>query len=127
VIDCNDFIDQFMLLAVIGACAEGETVLTNAESARFKECDRISEMAGALKAMGAQVEERKDGLVIRSSHLRGITVDSRADHRMVMTMAVAAMVARGNTRITNIECVKKTFPEFVSQMQGVGCDMQAES
>ena len=127
VIDCNDFIDQFMLLAVIGACAEGETILTNAESARYKECDRVSEMAKALKSMGAQVDECRDGLAIRTSQLRGINVDSRADHRMVMTMAVAAMVARGTTRITSIDCVKKTFPEFVIQMQGVGCDMQSES
>jgi 3-phosphoshikimate 1-carboxyvinyltransferase len=76
-IDCNDFIDQFMLLAVVGACAEGETVLTNAEVCRYKECDRIAEMAKALKLMGADVEERPDGLVIRRSKLRGARLDSR--------------------------------------------------
>ncbi|MDP7162570.1 MAG: 3-phosphoshikimate 1-carboxyvinyltransferase, partial [Phycisphaerae bacterium] len=71
-IDCNDFIDQFMLLAVVGACAEGETVLTNAEICRHKECDRITEVCKALKAMGAEVAERSDGLVIRKSRLRGV-------------------------------------------------------
>ncbi len=122
-IDCNDFIDQFMLLAVIATAAEGETVLTNAEVCRYKECDRIAEMAKALKAMGADVEERPDGLVIRQSELRGTRLDSRADHRMVMTLSVAGLIAGGQTVVSNIECVKKTFPDYVSQMQSVGCDL----
>ncbi|MCE5279489.1 MAG: 3-phosphoshikimate 1-carboxyvinyltransferase [Planctomycetaceae bacterium] len=125
-IDCNDFIDQFMLLAVVGACAEGETVLTNAEICRHKECDRISEMAKALKIMGAEVQERPDGLMIRRSRLRGAEHDSRNDHRMVMTLAVAGMVAEGKTLIKNIDCVKKTFPEFVHQMQCIGAELQVD-
>lgn len=122
-IDCNDFIDQFTLLAVIGARAEGETRLVNAESCRHKECDRITEMARALSAMGADVEELPDGLVVRRSELKGVRLDSRADHRMVMTMTVAGLVAEGLTAISDIECVKKTFPDFVPQMQGIGCDL----
>ena len=122
-IDCNDFIDQFMLLAVVGACSEGETVLTNAEVCRHKECDRITETCKALAAMGADIEERPDGLVVRKSKLKGAFIDSRSDHRMVMTMAVAAMLADGDSKIANIECIKKTFPAFVEQMQAVGCEM----
>jgi len=123
-IDCNNFIDQFMLLAVVGACAEGETVLTNAEVCRHKECDRIEEMYQALKTLGADVEQRPDGLVVRSSRLRSGALESRGDHRMVMTLAVAALVAGGTTTIRNIECVKKTFPNFVAQMESIGCDLQ---
>ena len=125
-IDCNNFIDQFMLLAVIGACAEGETVLTNAEVCRHKECDRISEMHKALKAMGADVEERPDGLAVRAGRLHGAKLNSLSDHRMVMTLAVAALVAEGQTFISDVECVKKTFPDFIAQMQGIGCDMQKQ-
>jgi len=125
-IDCNDFIDQFMLLAVVGALSEGETVLTNAESCRHKECDRISEMHRALEAMGAEVTEKPDGLVIRKSKLRGVSLDSRKDHRMVMTLAVAALAADGQTLISDIECVKKTFPDFVGQMQSIRCDMETQ-
>jgi len=125
VIDCNNFIDQFMLLAVVGACTEGETVLTNAEVCRYKECDRIAAMHDALKAMGADVEQRPDGLVIHKSRLRGKRLDSRGDHRMVMTLAVAGLVAEGDTQISSAQCVKKTFPDFVAQMQGLGCDIQA--
>ncbi len=122
-IDCNDFIDQFMLLAVVGACASGETVLTNAEMCRYKECDRISEMYNALNAMGADVEERRDGLVIRRSQLRPAALGSKGDHRMVMTLAVAGLVVAGQISISDIDCVKKTFPHFVPEMQSIGCDM----
>jgi 3-phosphoshikimate 1-carboxyvinyltransferase len=126
-IDCNDFIDQFMPLAVVGACAEGETVLANAEVCRHKECDRISEMHRALSIMGAQVQERPDGLVIRRSRLKGARLDSRNDHRMVMALALAGLVASGQTRVANIECVKKTFPTFVEQMAALGCEMQKQA
>ena len=122
-IDCNDFIDQFMLLAVVGACAEGETSLVNAEVCRYKECDRIKAMHEALTAMGADVTERPDGLVIRGGRLKGATIDSKADHRMVMTMAVAGLVAEGQTMVRNIECVKKTWGDFVVQMECLGADM----
>ena len=124
-IDCNDFIDQFMLLAVVATRAEGETVLANAAVCRHKECDRISEMYKALREMGADVEERDDGLVIRGGPLRGARLDSHADHRMVMTLAVAGLVADGTTVISGVECVKKTFPAFVAEMQAIGCDMRA--
>ncbi|MDY7011205.1 MAG: 3-phosphoshikimate 1-carboxyvinyltransferase [Planctomycetota bacterium] len=125
-IDCNDFIDQFMLLAVIAACCEGETVLTGAEICRHKECDRITEMHRALTEMGADVEERPDGLVVRGGKLRGAKLDSRADHRMVMTLAVAGLAAKGETIISDVECVKKTFPSFIRQMAGIGCDVQKQ-
>lgn len=123
-VDCNDFIDQFMLLAVVGACAEGETTLTNAAICRAKECDRITEMHKALTAMGASVEERPDGLMIRKSKLRGAVIHSRQDHRMVMTLATAALVAEGHTVIQDIECIKKSFPHYVEAMTAVGADMR---
>jgi len=123
-IDCNDFIDQFMMLAVVGACAEGETVLTNAEVCRHKECDRIVEMRKALTAMGADVTERDDGLAIRGGPLRGARLDSRSDHRMVMTLTVAGLLAEGTTVISKVDCVKKTFPGFVGEMQAIGCDLR---
>jgi 3-phosphoshikimate 1-carboxyvinyltransferase len=123
-IDCNDFIDQFMLLAVVGARAEGRTVLANAEVCRHKECDRITEVRKALQQMGADVEERDDGLLIRGGALRSANLDSRCDHRMVMTLAVAGLLAEGTTTISGVECVKKTFPAFVAEMQAIGCDMR---
>ncbi len=125
-IDCNDFVDQLVLLAVVGACAEGETALVNAEVCRHKECDRIAEMCKALKAMGADIEERPDGLTVRRSRLRGAKLDGRGDHRMVMTLATAGLVASGQTLISDAESLKKTFPNFVEQMQSIGCDIQTQ-
>jgi 3-phosphoshikimate 1-carboxyvinyltransferase len=124
-IDCNDFIDQFMLLAVVGACAEGATTLTNAEACRHKECDRITAMDEALTAMGVRVENRPDGLLVHQSDLMGTTRSSLHDHRMVMSLSVAALVATGETTITDIECVEKTFPDFVEQMTLLGADLSA--
>jgi 3-phosphoshikimate 1-carboxyvinyltransferase len=125
-IDCNDFVDMFLLLAVVGACAEGETVLTNAEICRRKECDRIAAAAQVLSGMGADVEELPDGLRIRGGRLRGQQIDSRDDHRVVMTMALAGLVADGDSRISRADCVKKTFPQFAEAMAAVGADMQKQ-
>ena len=125
-IDCNDFIDQFMLLAVVGCYAEGQTVLTNAAICRHKECDRIAEMHRALSAMGARAQERPDGLVVSRSRLHGAVLDSRADHRMVMTLAAAALGATGETVIRDITCIRKTFPHFVSEMENAGAVMFAD-
>jgi len=124
-IDCNDFIDQLPLLAVVGAQAAGETVLVNAEICRHKECDRIAETVKTLQAMGADVEERPDGLAVRRSRLKGVVLDSRNDHRMVMTFAVAGLIAEGRTKINDTKCVRKTFPAFVDQMLGLGAYMEA--
>jgi 3-phosphoshikimate 1-carboxyvinyltransferase len=125
-IDCNDFIDQLPLLAVVGAVAEGETKLVNAAICRDKECDRISATYEALKTMEANIEEQPDGLIIRKSSLCGAKLHSRHDHRMVMTLTVAALVARGQTLIQDTTCVKKTFPQFVEQMSGIGGDIHKQ-
>ena len=125
-IDCNDFIDQLPALAVVGAAAEGETILTNASICRTKECDRIAAMRECLAAMGADVEEREDGLVVRKSSLRGARLNSFQDHRMVMSMTVAALVADGRTIIEDCECVKKTFAKFPEQMMSLGVEIRKE-
>ncbi len=125
-IDCNDFIDQLPLLAVVGAVAEGETILTNAAICRSKECDRITATQESLSAMGADIEERPDGLVIRKSALRGARLRSRHDHRMVMTLTIAGLAAEGRTIVEAAECVKKTFAHFPEQMIGLGAELRKE-
>ncbi|MBN1553676.1 MAG: 3-phosphoshikimate 1-carboxyvinyltransferase [Phycisphaerae bacterium] len=125
-IDCNDFIDQLPVLAVVGTVAEGETTLTNASICRGKECDRIKGMYECLTAMGADVEEREDGLVVRKSTLQGARLSSYQDHRMVMSMTVAALVAGGRTIIEDCDCVKKTFARFPEQMMSLGAEIRKE-
>jgi 3-phosphoshikimate 1-carboxyvinyltransferase len=123
-VDCNNFIDQLPLMAVVGALAEGETRLVNAAVCRQKECDRIAVSDELLTAMGADVEQTDDGLVIRGSKLKGTQLNSHHDHRMVMAMTIAGMAAEGETTINDCSCVKKTFARFPEQMASVGCDLR---
>lgn len=121
--DINDTIDAITILAVLGCYAEGETVLTNAAIARKKECDRIHTIATELKKMGADIEEKGDGLVIRRSSLKGATLSTYHDHRMVMSLSVAAMGAEGTSTIEGVECVAKTYPKFKEHMKALGANI----
>jgi 3-phosphoshikimate 1-carboxyvinyltransferase len=122
-VDVNDFIDGLPILAVLACFAEGETHIYNGKAARKKECDRISCMAKELRKMGADVSEGEDGLKIRKSSLRGANVDSYSDHRMAMSLAVAAMGAAGETMIGPVACVSKTFSSFLSDFVSMGADI----
>ena len=119
--DLSDSPDLLPICAVLGALASGETVLHNVEHARLKECDRIHAMAVELKKMGARIEERRDGLVIRDGGLSGgATIDSWDDHRIVMSMAVAALRAGAATTIKDKEVAAVTFPNFEEVMRTLG-------
>ncbi len=118
-------IDELPLLAVLATQAEGETVVRDAAELRVKESDRIAATARALRAMGAQIEELDDGWVIRGPcKLRGAQVDAEMDHRIAMSMAVAGLVADGETIITGAEAVKTSFPDFADVLAGLGAKIQ---
>ena len=106
-------IDEFPIFAVAATQARGETVVRDAAELRVKESDRIASLAQELRKMGAQVEERADGLVIAGpTPLRGARVEAHNDHRLAMSLAVAGLVARGETVIEGWECVADSFPNF---------------
>ena len=96
------------------ACfADGETVIRDAQELKVKESNRIAVMVQNLKAMGAQVEETGDGMVIQGGKpLHGAQIDSNGDHRIAMTFAVAGSAAEGETEILGAECVKISYPGF---------------
>ncbi|MDR2161790.1 MAG: 3-phosphoshikimate 1-carboxyvinyltransferase [Desulfovibrio sp.] len=119
VLDVNPVIDALPILAVTACFARGPTVLTGAAIARSKESDRISAIAGELAKMGADIEEREDGLLVRPSLLRGAVVHSRRDHRVAMALAVAGLSC-GRTVVEDTACVAKSFPGFAAAMRGVG-------
>ena len=123
--DLSDSPDLLPIVSVLGACAEGETVIYNTEHARLKECDRIKAMYTELKKMGAGVTEKQDGLVLKGSRLHGALIDSWKDHRIVMAMAVAGLKAEGETKIADSEAAAVTFPDFVALMRGLGAGMSA--
>ncbi|MFB6119885.1 MAG: 3-phosphoshikimate 1-carboxyvinyltransferase [Halobacteriaceae archaeon] len=114
--------DLLPTIAVLGAAADGTTRITDAEHVRYKETDRVAAMAEALDAMGAVVEEREDELIVHGgeSDLHGAELDGRGDHRIVMSLAVAGLVADGATTITGAEHVDVSFPDFFDVLSDLG-------
>lgn len=106
-------IDEIPLLAVVACLAEGKTSIKGAEEMRVKETDRLKAIASDLNKMGAKVKELSDGLEITGpAKLKGALVQSFGDHRMAMALAVAGLVAEGETVIENLEVVDVSFPNF---------------
>ena len=128
-LDLNATPDALPAMAVAGALARGTTRLLNVPQARVKETDRIAVMAAELSRMGVKVEELPDGLVIEGigSELRGsLELKGHGDHRVVMALSLAAMGAKGESRIDTAEAVAVTFPSFVDLMRGLGAKMEVK-
>ena len=113
-------IDEFPVLFVAAACAEGTTRLRGAEELRVKESDRIQVMADGLIALGIDAQPTADGIVIEGGQLGAGVVDSHGDHRIAMAFSVAALRASGEIRIGNCANVNTSFPGFVDLAQSVG-------
>ncbi|MEW6381689.1 MAG: 3-phosphoshikimate 1-carboxyvinyltransferase [bacterium] len=125
-LDLNNTPDALPAIAAAACVAEGVTVIRNVAHARIKETDRIRVMAEELGRMGAQVQETPDGLIIERSRLHGARVEGHHDHRVVMALSLAGMVAEGTTLITTAEAVNVTFPGYVDLMQGLSAGMNIE-
>lgn len=113
-------IDEFPVLFVAAACAEGETRLSGAEELRVKESDRIQVMADGLQILGVDAQPTADGMIVRPRLLKGGVVDSHGDHRIAMAFAIAALRADGPIRIRDCENVNTSFPSFVSLAKSLG-------
>ena len=124
IIDANDIPDLLPTLAVIGAYAQGKTDIINVRQARIKETDRIHAMTEGLRRLGARVEEYPDGMTIYQSKLQGAQVKGYGDHRTVMALAVAGLLAEGVTLIEDSSAIDKTFPTFVTWMRALGAKME---
>ena len=108
-------IDEFPILCVAAALAEGETVVTGAEELRVKESDRIATMTMELSRLGTAIRETPDGMIIRGTGgrpLRGAPTLSHGDHRVAMSLAMAGLAAEGPTTIEDTECIETSFPGF---------------
>lgn len=123
-IDINDCIDALPILAVIATAAKTPTELYNGEIARTKETDRISAIAIELKKMGVFVEEKSDGLVIFPSKLKGAILESYLDHRLALSLAIAALAADAPCLIQNTECMVKTYPTFAEDFSRLGARIE---
>ena len=118
-------IDEFPILFVAAAAAKGETIVSGADELRKKETDRIAVMAHGLRAVGIEIEERPDGARIVGGPLRGGTVDSRGDHRIAMSFAVAGLRASAPIDILNTAEVATSFPNFLDVAAAVGLRVAA--
>lgn len=124
-VDMNDLPDQVPTIAVAACFAKGRTIIKNALTARWKECDRIAAVSKELAKMGAKVIEQEDGLIIDqdgSWKLHAAEVDGYYDHRMILSFALAAMQVEGETRISDAQMAEKSFENFIPDMIRVGAN-----
>ncbi|MBA7560047.1 3-phosphoshikimate 1-carboxyvinyltransferase [Candidatus Atribacteria bacterium 1244-E10-H5-B2] len=113
-------IDELPLIAVVATQAQGKTVVSGARELRAKETDRIKAIVSELKKMGADIEEREDGFAVNGPiRLQGAVCESYNDHRIAMSLAVAALLAEGKTVIKNSECIDISFPGFEKTLQNL--------
>ena len=118
-------IDEFPVLFVAAACAEGETRLTGAEELRVKESDRIQVMADGLHILGVDATPTPDGMVVSGGPISGGEVESHGDHRIAMAFSIAALRATGPITIHNCANVNTSFPTFVSLAQDLGLSVES--
>ncbi len=111
-------VDEIPILAVAACCAEGVSRIRDAAELRVKETDRLAVISRQLGAMGARIEETPDGLVIGGGEtLRGAEVDSETDHRVAMSLGVAALVAEGPTLLHRFEAAAVSYPGFWADLR----------
>nr|WP_115341301.1 3-phosphoshikimate 1-carboxyvinyltransferase [Legionella parisiensis] len=106
-------IDEFPVIFIAAACAQGKTTLHGASELRFKESDRIAAMVDGLKKLGIHAQALDDGIIIEGGTIHGGTVESKGDHRIAMSFAIAGAVASDPVTIKNCVNVATSFPLFV--------------
>lgn len=114
-------IDELPVLALLATQAQGETIIRDAGEMRVKESDRIAVISRELRKLGAHIEEKPDGMIVSGpTPLTGATVASPpGDHRIAMTLAVAGLIAQGETTIENAQAITSSFPNFADLLQAV--------
>lgn len=119
-------IDEFPVLFIAAACAEGETRLTGAAELRVKESDRIQVMAEGLTRLGIKAKSEVDGIVIQGGRMLGGDIDAQNDHRIAMAFSIAGLRAKNKIRISGCENVNTSFPDFVEISRQLGLLIQVE-
>ena len=119
-------IDEFPVLFIAAACAEGVTRLTGAEELRVKESDRIQVMADGMAVLGVEAAPTPDGIEIRGGRIGGGRVDSHGDHRIAMAFSVAALRAAVPIEIDDCANVNTSFPGFVEFARDAGLRIRAD-
>jgi 3-phosphoshikimate 1-carboxyvinyltransferase len=117
-------IDEFPVLFVAAAAASGKTEFSGIGELRVKESDRIAAMASGLRNLGIRVDETEDGATVHGGQFRGGEVQSHGDHRVAMSLAVAATVADDPVTVHDVAAVNTSFPGFTECLGKLGVDIQ---
>ena len=126
-VDCRETPDMLPILVALAAFAEGETVISNIDHVRLKESDRVAAML-QLNGMGARLRVSDSQLIIQGvDRLAGADLSSFNDHRVLMSLAIAATRATGRSRLTYPNAYRISYPEFLNAMNGVGARMECTS
>ena len=113
-------IDEIPMIAIMAACADGQTVIRDAAELKVKETNRIDTVTAGLKAMGAVITPTDDGMIIEGTgHLNGASIQSYLDHRIAMAFSVAGLASDGETQIVDSQCVDVSYPEFYATLNSV--------
>ncbi len=120
-------IDEFPVLFVAAAAAQGKTVFSGIGELRVKESDRIASMADGLRTLGIRVDESKDGAVVHGGRFSGGVVASHGDHRVAMSLAIAATIAEGPVTISDTAAVDTSFPGFVDCLADLGVQIETDT
>ena len=110
-------IDELPVLSVAFACADGVSIVKNAEELRVKESDRISTVVNGLEACGIEVSEYEDGYTVKGGAMNSATIDSHGDHRIAMSFMIAGLKCGMN--VTDVDCVNTSFPNFFELLQKI--------
>jgi 3-phosphoshikimate 1-carboxyvinyltransferase len=120
-IDAREIPDLIPVLAAVASVSEGTTVFKNAARLRIKESDRLMSTAKTLTALGADIRETEDGLIVEGKkNLRGGTVDAHGDHRIAMMAAIASAACEEPVTVTNAQAVNKSYPNFWRDLEMLG-------
>lgn len=120
-IDAKDIPDLVPICSVLACFAKGHSEIYNAKRLKYKESNRLESIYSELKKMGANIKVNDEGLIINGGcSLKGTTINSHNDHRIAMSVAIAALGANGKTTIQDIECITKSYPQFFNDLSMLG-------
>ena len=123
-VDMGDYPDLVQTVAAVAAYAQGETKITNIGHLRFKETDRLSDTAAELGKLGIKVKVTDNAMVVYGGKPRGAEIETHNDHRMAMSLSIAALFAEGDSLINGAEAVTKSYPRFFTDLASLGAKIE---